>query len=116
MSARRLFAEIFGAENVTVESDGNVYAATLFLQGLAAEEADPAMLAAYNPCFPVIIGVRARRPRDPGGGRRSARSGKDYADMADPKVSAIVIAYDGAAFLARRSAASWRKPCRSGNC
>jgi glycosyltransferase involved in cell wall biosynthesis/SAM-dependent methyltransferase len=61
VSARRLFAEVFGAENVTVESDGNVYAATLFLQGLAAEEADEAMLAAYDPCFPVLISVRAQK-------------------------------------------------------
>jgi glycosyltransferase involved in cell wall biosynthesis len=60
-SARRLFAEVFGAENVTVETDGNVYAATLFLQGLAAEEADKAMLAAYDPCFPVLISVRAQK-------------------------------------------------------
>ena len=61
VSARRLFAEVFGAEHVTVESDGNVYAATLFLQGLAAEEADAAMLAAYDPCFPVLISVRAQK-------------------------------------------------------
>lgn len=58
-SARRLFAEVFGAENVDVEQFGNVYAATLFLQGLALEEADPAKLAVKDECFPVIIAIRA---------------------------------------------------------
>jgi glycosyltransferase involved in cell wall biosynthesis len=62
-SAHRMFAEVFGAAQVDVESDGNVYAATLFLQGLAAEEADEAKLAEHDPCFPVIITVRAEKRR-----------------------------------------------------
>jgi SAM-dependent methyltransferase len=62
-SARRLFEEVFGPAHVEVESDGNVYAATLFLQGLAAEEADAAKLTEYDPCFPVIISIRAEKSR-----------------------------------------------------
>lgn len=61
-SARRLFAEVFGKKYVDVDSDGNVYAATLFLQGLAAEEADAEKLAEFDPCFPVIINIRAAKP------------------------------------------------------
>ncbi|MBR0934948.1 glycosyltransferase [Bradyrhizobium jicamae] len=61
VSAYRLFADVFGKKHVEVESDGNVYAATLFLQGLAAEEADPEKLAEYDPCFPVTITIRAAK-------------------------------------------------------
>ncbi|MGY8662680.1 glycosyltransferase [Bradyrhizobium sp. UFLA05-109] len=61
-SARRLFADVFGKKYVDVDSDGNVYAATLFLQGLAAEEADAEKLAEYDPCFPVTINIRAAKP------------------------------------------------------
>lgn len=60
-SARRLFADVFGPENVTVESHGNVYAATCFLHGLAAEEAEGDWLAEHDPAYPVTIAVRARR-------------------------------------------------------
>ena len=42
VSARRLFAEAFGAEHVTLEAFGNVWAAVSFLHGLAVEELSPA--------------------------------------------------------------------------
>jgi SAM-dependent methyltransferase len=61
-AATRLFGNVFGAGNVQVESHGNVYAATAFLQGLALEESDRAKLAVHDPCFPVIVAVRARKP------------------------------------------------------
>jgi SAM-dependent methyltransferase len=61
-AATRLFGAAFGAGNVQVQSHGNVYAATTFLQGLAVEEADRAKLAVHDPCFPVIVAVRARKP------------------------------------------------------
>lgn len=60
-SALRLFGEIFGAENVEVETHGNVFAATAFLHGLALEEVDRSMLDAADPSYPVIVTVRARR-------------------------------------------------------
>src|SRR5713101_116839 len=37
-SARRLFGDVFGADNVTVADYGNVLAACAFLQVLAADE------------------------------------------------------------------------------
>ena len=48
--------------HVRVDSHGNVFAATAFLQGLAVEEIDSAKLAVYDACFPVIVAVRARKP------------------------------------------------------
>lgn len=58
----RLFGAVFGADNVRVESHGNVFAATAFLQGLAVEDVDSAKLDVHDPCFPVIVAVRARKP------------------------------------------------------
>ena len=63
-AARRLFGEVFGAQHVEVAQAGNVYAATAFLQGLAAEELVPAKLAVVDRQFPVLVTVRAVRPAD----------------------------------------------------
>jgi GT2 family glycosyltransferase/SAM-dependent methyltransferase len=60
-SAARLFGSAFGAGSVHVESHGNVYAATAFLQGLALEEVDRAKLELRDECFPVIVTVRAHK-------------------------------------------------------
>ena len=63
-SALRLFADVFGAENVETETFGNVFAATAFLQGLALEEVDRSMLDVADKSYPVIVTVRARRAMD----------------------------------------------------
>ncbi|NTZ42339.1 glycosyltransferase [Altererythrobacter sp. SALINAS58] len=60
-AAQRLFSEVFGIGNFSVGVDGNVYAATCFLQGLVLEEVDRAKLDEGDPCYPVIVSVRARR-------------------------------------------------------
>ncbi len=60
-AAEQLFADVFGADNVTVEAHGNVYAATCFLHGLAAEEVNREWLDERDPAYPVIVTVRARR-------------------------------------------------------
>jgi len=60
-SAARLFSELFGGERVDVESFGNVFAATAFLQGLAVEEVDRSRLQVPDPDYPIIVGVRARK-------------------------------------------------------
>lgn len=60
-AARRLFADTFGPENVRVESHGNVYAATTFLQGLAFEEVDRGKLDVEDPAYPVVVTVRAQK-------------------------------------------------------
>lgn len=60
-SCRRLFGDVFGAQNVTIEPLGNVGAAVAFLRGAAVEEVPRAMLEHSDPDFPVIVAVRAVR-------------------------------------------------------
>jgi glycosyltransferase involved in cell wall biosynthesis/SAM-dependent methyltransferase len=60
-AAMRLFADVFGADNVQVEEFGNVYAATCFLQGLALEEVEPTWLDQLDAKYPILVAVRARR-------------------------------------------------------
>jgi hypothetical protein len=58
-SALRLAEEVFGEGNVTVATYGNVLTAAGFLYGLAAPDLKPEELAAHDPLFEVIVGVRA---------------------------------------------------------
>lgn len=58
-ACRLSFARVFPADAVTVETHGNVYAATAFLQGLALEELDRAKLDVVDPLYPVISTIRA---------------------------------------------------------
>ena len=58
-SARRIFEEVFGPENVSVESYGNVLAANAFLHGLAQEELRPDELEFRDPDYELLITVRA---------------------------------------------------------
>ena len=58
-SATRLFADVFGKNNVSVESFGNVLAATAFLHGLVAAELNSEEMAFNDPDYPVTIAVRA---------------------------------------------------------
>jgi SAM-dependent methyltransferase len=58
-SAERLFSGAFGAKNVSVESFGNVLAATAFLHGLVSAELTPGELAYNDPDYPLTITVRA---------------------------------------------------------
>jgi SAM-dependent methyltransferase len=60
-AAQRMFADVFGAANVVVEAQGNVYAAICFLEGLALEEVDASKLGVLDASFPVIVSVRARK-------------------------------------------------------
>jgi glycosyltransferase involved in cell wall biosynthesis/SAM-dependent methyltransferase len=62
-SMHRLFSEVFGSDHVRVESHGNVYAATAFLQGLAVEDVDRARLDFEDVSYPVIVTVRAQKAR-----------------------------------------------------
>lgn len=63
-SASRLFAEEFGAGQVTVKSYGNVLAAIAFLEGLAAEELLPEELDVNDPDYQAVIVVRAVKRSD----------------------------------------------------
>jgi hypothetical protein len=60
-SASRLFGDVFGAANVEVRSNGNVFAATAFLQGIAVEEVAKAKLDVVDEAYPVIVTVRATK-------------------------------------------------------
>jgi glycosyltransferase involved in cell wall biosynthesis len=66
-SARRLFAEAFGEDNVEIEARGNVLAATAFLHGISAEELTPEEIDHPDPNYPISIHVRAVRPGRPHG-------------------------------------------------
>jgi hypothetical protein len=58
-SARRLFGDVFGLENVTVETYGNVLVACAFLHGMAAHELKPVELDYHDPDYQVLVTVRA---------------------------------------------------------
>ena len=58
-SVKRLFGAVFGVENVTVQTHGNVMVACDFLQGLAAQELERWELEAHDPDYPLIITIRA---------------------------------------------------------
>lgn len=60
-SAQRLFGDVFGESEVTVQAYGNVFSATCFLQGLALEEVDRRKLDVLDSSYPVIITIRARK-------------------------------------------------------
>jgi len=64
-SARRLFDEEFAAENVEVQSYGNVLAANAFLHGLADTELRRAELDFQDPDYELIITVRAVKKVEP---------------------------------------------------
>ncbi|HVZ85091.1 MAG TPA: methyltransferase domain-containing protein [Terracidiphilus sp.] len=63
-SAQYAFAEVFGAENVRVETYGNVLAATAFLHGLVQEELTREELESHDPDYEMIVAVRATRPAE----------------------------------------------------
>ena len=60
-SLHRLFEPLFGPENMRTETHGNVYAATCFLHGLAAEEVDREKLDSTDAAFPVVFSLRGRK-------------------------------------------------------
>jgi len=61
LSARTLFELAFAPRNVTLETRGNVLAATAFLQGLAAEDLRPEELDYDDRDYQVAILVRAKK-------------------------------------------------------
>lgn len=60
-SCTQLFGDVFGAGQVTVSSYGNVLASVAFLMGMAHEELAHHELEAYDPYYPLIIGIRAMK-------------------------------------------------------
>jgi SAM-dependent methyltransferase len=60
-SARRLFSDVFGAENVAVVSYGNVFVACALLHGLVVQDLREAELDYHDEDYQVTIGIRAVR-------------------------------------------------------
>jgi hypothetical protein len=72
-SARRLFADAYGPENVEVQAHGNVLSAACFLYGLAAEELTDEELTHRDPDFELLMTIRAvRRDREVSAASRTA--------------------------------------------
>jgi glycosyltransferase involved in cell wall biosynthesis len=63
-SIRMLFHKYFGEENVTIDVDGNVYAATAFLQGLCVADVAREKLDVKDGAYPMIISIHAKRRED----------------------------------------------------
>jgi SAM-dependent methyltransferase len=61
LSLRRLFEEAFAKDAITVQSSGNVLAATAFLHGISAEELTADELAHHDPDYELLLTVRAVR-------------------------------------------------------
>jgi SAM-dependent methyltransferase len=64
LSARRLFAEQFPHDGLTIETHGNVLVASAFLYGLAASELTAAELNYRDESYEALITVRAVKPFD----------------------------------------------------
>jgi SAM-dependent methyltransferase len=60
-SAKRLFEEAYGEENVDVTPHGNVVAACALLYGLAQHELEPGELTRRQDDYEVIVTIKARR-------------------------------------------------------
>ncbi|CAN5771715.1 hypothetical protein BH18ACT2_BH18ACT2_11500 [soil metagenome] len=63
LAAGRLLGDVFGPEQVRVESYGNLLTAMAFLQGLAADELPSWQLQVHDPEYEVIVAIRAQRRR-----------------------------------------------------
>lgn len=59
LSARRIFEEVFPADQITVIKKGNVFSAMAFFYGIASEELNINELEHNDPDFEVIIAIRA---------------------------------------------------------
>ena len=64
-SARRLFCDVFGPENVTVATYGNVLAACAFLHCVAVQELRKEELDYHDVDYQVTIAIRVMRPLEP---------------------------------------------------
>jgi peptidoglycan/xylan/chitin deacetylase (PgdA/CDA1 family) len=59
--ARALFGEVFSPSHTSTTPFGSVLTNTAFLQGFAASELTDAEFAAFDPYFPALTGIRARK-------------------------------------------------------
>jgi hypothetical protein len=68
-SAKRLFGDVFGTDNVAVETYGNVLVACAFLHGLSSHELRRAELDYRDPDYQVLIVIRAVKRSRPSVGK-----------------------------------------------
>lgn len=61
LSTKKLFSDVFGEGNVTVESHGNCLVACSFLKGLSSKELSRAQLDARDEDYQLLITVLARK-------------------------------------------------------
>jgi SAM-dependent methyltransferase len=61
-SVTRLFEEFFSSDRVNVEAFGNVLTAISFLEGIAMDELRKEELDHRDPCYDLLITVRASKP------------------------------------------------------
>lgn len=61
---RRLLADQFGEDGVSIEGHGNIFAATAFLYGIALEELDVSDLNTNDSAYPVTVAARAIKRKD----------------------------------------------------
>ena len=66
-SARSLFSAVFALADFDVQTFGNVAAAGAFLHGVSAEELTPQQLNHNDPGYPVVVAVRAVKPKPEAG-------------------------------------------------
>ncbi len=62
-SFTRMMSETFPADNLTVQTYGNVFAAVALLHGVALHEVATAELDVHDDEYQLIVGVRAVKPR-----------------------------------------------------
>jgi len=60
-SVRRMLESTFGIEGLHLDTFGNVFAATCFLEGIAVEDVTLPELDARDPYYDVLIAVRAQK-------------------------------------------------------
>ena len=59
LALARLLSGPFSRNNVTISTNGNLYAATAFLHGAAVEEVEIAKLGHFDRSYPVTVAARA---------------------------------------------------------
>ena len=64
-AATRLFGAVFPSAGVDVAAHGNVLATTAFLYGLSCDDVDERELDFDDPAYPLLVTVRAVKPRRP---------------------------------------------------
>ena len=61
LSIKKLFDEVFGSENIEIETYGNVLTATAFLQGISAEELTKEELFYKDIDYQLTITIKAKK-------------------------------------------------------